>query len=130
VRTIGVSNYSTEQIDHLAEATGVMPLVNQIRWSPALFDRDRLADMRERSIALEGFSVIHLTDLGDPRLVAIAAAHAVTTAQVLVRWQLQHGIVVLPRSVRPARIRENISVWDFELTPDELAVIDVMGAAS
>ena len=130
VRTIGVSNYSTGQIDELAAATGVMPAVNQIRWSPALFDPDRMAQMRERSIALEGFSAIRLTDLDDPRLVTVAAAHGVTTAQVLVRWQLQHGIVVLPRSVRADRIRENFSVWDFELTLDELALIDAMGSAT
>lgn len=84
--------------------------------------------MRERSIALEGFSAIRLTNLEDPRLVQVAAAHGVTTAQVLVRWQLQHGIVVLPRSVRADRIRENFSVWDFELTQDELALIDAMGS--
>jgi 2,5-diketo-D-gluconate reductase A len=128
VRSIGVSNYSTEQIDRLAAATGVMPAVNQIRWSPALFDPGRIAQMRERSIALEGFSAIRLTNLEDPRLVQVAAAHGVTTAQVLVRWQLQHGIVVLPRSVRADRIRENFSVWDFELTQDELALIDAMGS--
>jgi len=57
----------------------------------------------------------------------VAAAHGVTTAQVLVRWQLQHGIVVLPRSVHADRIRENFAVWDFELTPGELALIDAMG---
>jgi 2,5-diketo-D-gluconate reductase A len=130
VRTIGVSNYSTGQIDDLAAATGVMPAVNQIRWSPALFDPGRMAQMRERSIALEGFSAIRLTDLDEPRLVTVAAAHGVTTAQVLVRWQLQHGIVVLPRSVRADRIRENFSVWDFELTLDELALIDAMGPAT
>jgi 2,5-diketo-D-gluconate reductase A len=129
VRAIGVSNYSTRQIDHLAAATGVMPAVNQIRWSPALFDPSRLAQMRERSIALEGFSAIRLTDLGDPRLVTVAAAHDVTTAQVLVRWQVQHGVVVLPRSVRADRIRENFSVWDFTLTPAEVALIDAMGSA-
>ena len=128
VRTIGVSNYSTGQIDDLAAATGVMPAVNQIRWSPALFDPGRMAQMRERSIALEGFSAIRLTDLDDPRLVTVAAAHGVTTAQVLVRWQIQHGVVVLPRSVRADRIRENFSVWDFELTPDELALIDAMSS--
>ena len=128
VRTIGVSNYSTSQIDDLAAATGVMPAVNQIRWSPALFDPGRMAQMRERSIALEGFSAIRLTDLDEPRLVTVAAAHGVTTAQVLVRWQLQHGIVVLPRSVRADRIRENFSVWDFELTPGELALIDAMSS--
>jgi diketogulonate reductase-like aldo/keto reductase len=128
VTAIGVSNYSTEQIDHLATATGVMPAVNQIRWSPALFDPGRLAQMRERSIALEGFSAIRLTNLDDPRLVTVATAHGVTTAQVLVRWQIQHGVVVLPRSVRADRIRENFSVWDFELTPGELALIDAMSS--
>jgi 2,5-diketo-D-gluconate reductase A len=128
VAAIGVSNYSTEQIDHLAADTGVRPAVNQIRWSPALFDPGRVAQMRERSIALEGFSAIRLTNLADPRLVAVAAAHGVTTAQVLVRWQLQHGIVVLPRSVRPDRIRANFAVWDFELTPGELALIDAMSS--
>jgi 2,5-diketo-D-gluconate reductase A len=130
VRTIGVSNYSTAQIDTLVAATGVTPAVNQIRWSPALFDAARMAQMRERSIALEGFSAIRLTDLGDPRLTGVAAAHGVTTAQVLVRWQVQHGVVVLPRSVRPERIRENFAVWDFELTPDELAGIDAMASAA
>jgi diketogulonate reductase-like aldo/keto reductase len=127
VRAIGVSNYDTGQIDQLAAATGVMPAVNQIRWSPALFDPARITQMRERSIALEGFSAIRLTRLDDPRLVRVAAAHGVTPAQVLVRWQLQHGIVVLPRSVRADRIRENFSVWDFELTAGEVALIDAMG---
>lgn len=128
VAAIGVSNYSTEQIDHLVNATGVMPAVNQIRWSPALFDPGRMAQMRERSITLEGFSAIRLTDLDDPRLVTVATAHGVTTAQVLVRWQIQHGVVVLPRSVRADRIRENFSVWDFELAPGELALIDAMSS--
>jgi len=126
VAAIGVSNYSTGQIDHLVAATGVMPAVNQIRWSPALYDPSWMAQMRDRSVALEGFSAIRLTDLGDPLLAGIARAHGVTTAQVLVRWQVQHGVVVLPRSVRPERIRENFAVWDFELTPDELAAVDSM----
>jgi diketogulonate reductase-like aldo/keto reductase len=128
VRAIGVSNYSTRQIDQLVADTGVMPAVNQIRWSPALFDPGRLASLRERSIALEGFSAIRLTALDDPRLVMVAAAHEVTTAQVLVRWHIQHGVVVLPRSVRAERVRENFSVWDFELTADELALIDAMAS--
>lgn len=80
-----------------------------------------------RGARLESFSAIRLTNLKDPRLVTVAAAHGVTTAQVLVRWQLQHRIVVLPRSVRADRVRENSSVWDFELALDELALIDAMG---
>jgi diketogulonate reductase-like aldo/keto reductase len=86
--------------------------------------------MRERSIVLEGFSAIRLTNLDDPRLVAVAAAHGVTPAQVLVRWQLQHEIVALPRSVRAERIRENFAVWDFALTPAELALIDAMSSVA
>ena len=126
VRAIGVSNYSTAQIDELVDATGVVPAVNQIRWTPELFDRERLAETRERGIVLEGFSAIRLTDLDDPTLAKVAKAHAVTPAQVILRWHVQHGVVCLPRSVRPERIRENIDIWNFELSPDELRLVDAM----
>jgi 2,5-diketo-D-gluconate reductase A len=125
-RTIGVSNYSTQQIDAVIKATGVTPAVNQIKWTPALFDRARLQENRDRGIQLEGFSAIRLTDLGDPDLVRIADAHGVTTAQVLLRWHIDHGVIALPRSIKPERIRANLDVWDFALTEPELAVIDAM----
>jgi 2,5-diketo-D-gluconate reductase A len=125
-RTIGVSNYSTTQIDAIVKATDVTPAVNQIKWTPALFDRERLQENRERGIQLEGFSAIRLTDLSDPDLLGVADAHGVTTAQVLLRWHVDHGVIALPRSVKPERIRANLDVWDFALTRPELDVIDAM----
>jgi 2,5-diketo-D-gluconate reductase A len=129
-RTIGVSNYSTMQIDAIIKATGVTPAVNQIKWTPALFDRDRLQENCDRGIQLEGFSAIRLTDLGDPDLLRVAEAHGVTTAQVLLRWHIDHGVIALPRSTKPERIQANIDVWNFALTEPELAVIDAMSTVS
>jgi 2,5-diketo-D-gluconate reductase A len=125
-RAIGVSNYSTAQIDSIAKATGVMPAVNQIRWTPAVFDIQRLAETRDRGIQLEGFSAIRRTRLDEPALVEIAAAHATSTAQVLLRWCIDHGVIALPRSTKPERIQANLDVWDFTLTGPELDVIDAM----
>ncbi|WP_432828653.1 aldo/keto reductase [Dactylosporangium sp. CA-092794] len=126
VRAVGVSNYSTAQIDELVDATGIVPAVNQIKWTPELFDRRRMEESHERGIVLEGFSAIRLTDLNDPTLVKVANAHSVTPAQVILRWHIQHDVVCLPRSVREERIRENIDIWDFELSADELLLVDVM----
>lgn len=129
-RAIGVSNYSTAQIDAIAKATDVTPAVNQIKWTPALFDRERLQENRDRDIQLEGFSAIRLTDLGNPDLLRIADAHGVTTAQVLLRWHIDHGVIALPRSIKPERIRANLDVWDFALTRPELDVIDGMSTVN
>ena len=125
-RTIGVSNYSNEQIDELVDSTGVVPAANQIRWAPHLFDRPRLDGLTKRGILLEGFSAIRRSNLADPTLTEIADAHGVTTAQVLLRWHVEHGFVALPRSTNAGRIAENFDVFGFELTSDELTRLDGM----
>lgn len=125
-RAIGVSSYSTLQLDAIVADSGVVPAVNQIKWTPGLFDAGRLEQCRTRGVQLEGFSAIRLTDLADPTLVQIAEAHRVTPAQVLLRWHIDHGVIAIPRSVTPSRIQENIDVWRFQLTADELARIDAM----
>lgn len=130
VKAIGVSNYSTEQIDALVAATGVTPAVNQIRWRPAIFSAEIVQDHRRRGIVLEGFSALRQSDLQDPTLVEIARRHDVTPAQVVLRWHLEHGIVTLPRSTRPHRIEENFDVWKFALDEDEVVVIDAMSSTS
>ena len=124
VRAVGVSNYSLDQIDELARATSVLPAVNQIEWSPALHDPATLAGHRERGVRLEGYSPLKTMRLRDPRLVRIAEAHAVTAAQVVIRWHLQHEIVVIPKSSRPERIAENADVFGFELSADEMDELD------
>jgi 2,5-diketo-D-gluconate reductase A len=125
-RAIGVSNYSITQIDELIETTGEVPAVNQVKWSPSLHDPDRLAAHRERDIVLEGYSPFKSTSLRHPTLVEIANAHDVTPAQVVVRWHIQHGIVVIPKTAQLDRLRTNGDVEGFELDAAEMARIDGM----
>ena len=123
-RAVGVSNYSTAQIDTLIRATGEAPAVNQIPWSPARWDEAVLEESRERGVTLEGYSPLKGTDLGNPVLKGIAEKHGVTPAQVVLRWHLEHGIAVIPKSSHPDRIAANFDVLGFSLTPDEVTQID------
>jgi 2,5-diketo-D-gluconate reductase A len=127
-RAIGVSNYSLAQIDELTEATGVTPEINQIRWSPSLFDQATLDDHHQRGVAIEGYSPFRAGGLDDATLLAIADAHRATAAQVVIRWHLQHGIVVIPKSARRERIVDNVDVADLILTEAELRAIDGLGS--
>ncbi len=123
-RAIGVSNYSIEMIDELVAATGVTPAVNQIEWSPLLFDRDVLGHLRKRGLVVEGYSALRGGTLDHPAIVEIAERHGKSTAQVIIRWHLQHQIVVIPKSVKRERIVENAAVANFELTPEEMERLD------
>ncbi|HYO37168.1 MAG TPA: aldo/keto reductase [Geodermatophilus sp.] len=123
-RAIGVSNYSLEQVDRLTGATGVTPQVNQVSWAPALYDADVESGHRERGVVLEGYSPFKNTDLQHPVLREVADAHGVTPAQVVLRWHVEHGVVVIPKSATPERIRANLEVSTFSLTGDEVARVD------
>ena len=125
-RAIGVSNYSMAQIDELIETTGEAPAVNQVKWSPSLHDPDRLAAHRERGVVLEGYSPFKSTSLRHPTLVEIANTHGVTPAQIVVRWHVQHGIVVIPKTAQLDRLETNGDVEGFELGTAEMARIDGM----
>lgn len=123
-RAIGVSNYSAGEIDELTEATGVVPAVNQIEWTPALYDASTVAEHRDRGVTLEGYSPFKAADLRDPVLGAIAEEHGVTVPQVILRWHLEHGFVAIPKSTHPERIAENFDVFSFSLDSHEVARID------
>jgi 2,5-diketo-D-gluconate reductase A len=127
VRDIGVSNYSLDQLDELTEATGVTPAVNQVRWSPLLFDRAYLDGHRERGVVLEGYSALKGGTLENPVVTGVAERHGRTPAQVIVRWHVQHGVVVIPKSQSPERIRANADVGGFELSQDDMAALDGLG---
>src|SRR5439155_26040106 len=98
-REVGVSNYSVGQLDELIAATGEAPAVNQIPWSPSHHDPRLVAAHRDRGVVVEGYSPFRNTNLRDRVLAEIAQAHGVTPAQVVLRWHLQHEIVVIPKSV-------------------------------
>jgi 2,5-diketo-D-gluconate reductase A len=126
-REIGVSNFDAALLDEVTEATGVRPAVNQIEWSPLLYDADVVAQHRDRDIVLEGYSALRGGTLTHPAIVEIAERLGRTPAQVIVRWHLQHGIVVIPKSVRAERIRANADVAGFELSSDDMAALDALG---
>src|SRR3954469_25744896 len=126
-RDIGVSNFDSALLDEVTKATGVTPAVNQIEWSPLLFDAETLADHRARGIVVEGYSALRGGTLEHPAIVDIAERLGRTPAQVIVRWHLQHGIVVIPKSVNPDRIRSNADVAGFSLTEDDMAALDALG---
>jgi 2,5-diketo-D-gluconate reductase A len=123
-RAVGVSNYSPAQLDELTAATGQVPQVNQIPWAPALHDPALLDGHRRRGVVLEGYSPFKNTDLRHPVLAEIAAGHGVTPAQVVVRWHVDHEVVVIPKSADPGRIAANLDVFGFSLSHEELGRID------
>ncbi|CAN5174233.1 aldo/keto reductase [soil metagenome] len=125
---VGVSNFDPSQVDELVAATGQAPAVNQIKWSPARFDRARLEHSRAAGVVLEGYSPFRSGTLEDPVLAEIASRHRRTPAQVVLRWHLEHGVVVIPKSARRERIEANFDIVGFELDPDEVARIDALGS--
>jgi diketogulonate reductase-like aldo/keto reductase len=126
VRDVGVSNYDVVEIDDLTSSSGRTPAVNQIDWGPTRYDARVLAAHAERDIVVEGYSSLKNTNLDDPVLAKIAAAHGVTPAQIVLRWHLEHYVTVIPKSVNPDRIASNIELFDFSLTADEVASIDAL----
>ncbi|MFP5377436.1 MAG: aldo/keto reductase [Acidimicrobiia bacterium] len=129
-RAVGVSNYRVAQLDELVAATGEAPEVNQVRWGPALHDPAELEDHRRRGVVLEGYSPFKSTDLAHPVLAEVAGRHGVSPAQVVVRWHVDHGVVVIPKSATPERIAANFDVFGFRLDDEELRRIDALSEAA
>jgi diketogulonate reductase-like aldo/keto reductase len=134
VRAIGVSNFMIDHLTTLLERATVVPAVNQIECHPYFAQRDVQDLGAEHGILTQAWSPIggitfyrdgsHGSTLEDPVIADIARAHGKTPAQAMLRWGLQHGRSVIPKSTKPSRIAENIDVFDFELTAGELAAID------
>jgi diketogulonate reductase-like aldo/keto reductase len=134
VRAIGVSNFMVDHLTRLLDTATVVPAVNQIEVHPYFQQRDVQAFGAEHGIVTQAWSPIggitfyrageHTSTLEDPTIVAIAEEHAKSPAQVMLRWHLQQGRSVIPKSTKAHRIAENFDVFDFELTTDQLAAID------
>ena len=126
-RNIGVSNYSLDQLDECERATGVLPAVNQVKWSPLLHDAAVEQGHRDRGVVLEGYSALRGGTLDHPVITGVAERRGRTPAQVIVRWHLEHGTVVIPKSTDPDRIRSNADVDGFTLSADDVAALDALG---
>ncbi|HEY3895295.1 MAG TPA: aldo/keto reductase [Pseudonocardiaceae bacterium] len=123
-RAIGVSNFDVEHLQRLFAETATVPAVNQVELHPQLPQADLRAVHAEHGIATEAWSPLAQgAVLSTAVITRLAERHGVTSAQVVLRWHLQLGNIVIPRSVNPQRIQENLDVFGFELSADELAAI-------
>lgn len=136
VRAIGVSNFMVEHLQQLLDTTTVVPAVNQIECHPYFQQRAAQAFDAEHGILTQAWSPIggitfyrngqHTSTLKDPVITKIADRHDKSPAQIMLGWGVQKGRSVIPKSTKPGRIAENIDVFDFELTPEEIAAIDAL----
>jgi 2,5-diketo-D-gluconate reductase A len=123
--SIGVSNFQPDHLDRIVDETGVVPVINQVECHP-FFRNDRVRAANQRlGVVTEAWAPIARGAVGDDETIAdMAEAIGRTPAQVALRWHLQHGHVVFPKTTRPERMRENADLFDVELTDDQMAAID------
>lgn len=127
VHAIGVSNFLPEHLERIIEETGVVPAVNQIESHPRFWQPELEAYCAERDIAIEAYSPLgHGKDIESEPVCAAAERLGVTPAQVVLRWHAQKGHIVLPKSTKPARMKQNMDIYGFELTGVEVAAIDAL----
>ena len=128
-RSIGVSNFTVAHLSELLAEGETVPAVNQVEFHPYLYQKALLSFCRNRGIVIEAYSPLtHGERLKDPKLVAIAkrysSAATQSTAQILIRWGLQHQLAVIPKSSSRRRILENADVFDFEISPEDMQLLD------
>ena len=130
-RSIGVSNYTIPHLEELLPTTPIPPSVDQVEFHPFLYQRELLEYCQKHRIQLEAYSPLTRGHrLKHPVITEIAATYGRTPAQILIRWSLQHGLVVIPKSVRPERIRENADVFGFEIKAPDMARLDALDERS
>lgn len=121
IRSIGVANFNRDHLERIVKETGVKPVVNQIELHPHFQQRDKRDYLEQQKIHIESYSPLGTGSvLKDKDIAAIAKAHDKSVAQVVLRWHLQQGLIVIPKSTHAERLRENMAVFDFELSEDEM----------
>ncbi|HEV7941652.1 MAG TPA: aldo/keto reductase [Solirubrobacteraceae bacterium] len=128
-RSIGVSNFSVEELTQVIAAGSTPPVANQVQFSPFVFRRALLAECEQQHVALEAYSPLGTgRHLSDPVVGQIAERVGRTPAQVLLRWCVQQGIPVIPKSTHPERIKENAQIFDFTLSDEDVAALESLDA--
>ena len=124
-RSIGVSNYTIQHLTELFDKSEIAPMVNQVEFSPFLYQKQLLDYCEKNKIQVEAYSPLTQGEkLNHQKIQQIAKRHDKTPAQVLIRWSLQHNLVTIPKSVREERIKENSQVFDYNLTNDDMRILD------
>lgn len=127
VRAIGVSNFLVHQLQDLLQDANIVPMVNQVEFHPYLRQPELMDFCAQKGIQMEAWAPLmqgRFTE--EPLLSTLAQKYGRTPAQILLRWDLQHGVVTIPKSVREARIRENAQVFDFALSAEDMSLLDAL----
>lgn len=125
VRAIGVSNYLTPHLNELLSYAEIVPAINQFEISPYLYDKETVMLCQSKGICVESYSpLVRGRTLDDKRLIYLAEKYSRSSSQMLLRWAVDHGFVTIPKSSDPARIRSNFSLFDFSISPQDLAWMD------
>ena len=125
VRAVGVANYLIPFLEELKTYAQMVPMVNQVEFSPFLFLRDLLAYCKEAGIQLQAYTpLVRGSKMENPLLMELSAKYQKTPAQVILRWNIQHGVSVIPKSANPDRQRENLDIFDFSISPEDMNRID------
>ncbi|WP_288530769.1 aldo/keto reductase [uncultured Secundilactobacillus sp.] len=126
IRAIGVSNFEPDHLDRLINETGVTPAVNQIEIHPYWINNDRLLADKNRGIVTEAWSPLGRGSaaLMEPKILELAKKYGKNAGQIILRWHLQHDVVPLPKSSNLQHQRDNLDIFDFQLTPEEIRIID------
>lgn len=125
VKAIGVSNFHIHHLKELMETSDIKPVINQVELHPRLNQKELRAFCKEENIQIEAWSPLMRGQLFDhPTIQELSDKYKKSPAQIILRWDLQHGIVTIPKSVTPKRIKENGDVFDFELTSEDIEAID------
>jgi diketogulonate reductase-like aldo/keto reductase len=128
-RSIGVSNFTIEHLIELEDKFGIIPAANQVEFHPYHYQKELLEYCNSKNIVIEAYSpLVHAKRMDEPRLVSISEEMGKTPAQILIRWAMQRGMVVLPKSVNQGRIVENFSVFDFEISDSLMKRLDDLDA--
>lgn len=130
VRAIGVSNFTPQHLEHLKETANIVPTVNQIELHPLLQQKETRDYCVSHGIAIESYSPLMRGGeiFENSVLVEAAKKHGKTPAQIILRWHIQNGFIVIPKSVNPDRIRENSAIFDFQLSGEEMKSIETLDA--
>jgi len=124
-RAIGVSNFTIRHLEELIEESHVTPSVNQVEFHPFLYQKELLKYCQNRGIQVEAYSPLARGErLKHPRIISLATKYSKTPAQLMIRWGIEHGLVVIPKSTREERIRENSQVFDFDISDDDMRSLD------
>ena len=127
VRSIGVSNFHVHHLEHLLKETSVVPVINQIEFHPHLTQEEVRAFCKEKGIQAEAWSPLMNGSLLEESLIQqLASKYGKTPAQIVLRYDVQHGVVTIPKTMTPARMTENLTVFDFALTEEEMAQLDAL----